>query len=349
MEIVWKRGEFLTFYANLKIRIGGKEELTIHEGDSFEYDGQVLRYSGLEVSSPHLRQSIKNGWASFQEGSNEKPQAVIPTRNRAAAQSVNTDLSSVKRVGKGSAIATSREDEETVLNVSDRRESGSGSKVLNVPSDRREPKVMTHVNNRRSAMLIREDEYSSQEGETVGKVRTSAKLIADVSTNRGASLANDLENLEGSGLIDDRDNEKMTTTRHAGGIVMKSSSSRISSEVNNDSSDSVLVGKVRKQSKTTNHEGGITVTDTSSRGNAQKTNNESKPAKIDTKIDPRVRIARSIDSNFPSDWKFEGKLAERLARVHDHGVSPQFLEALYAAEGDQMRKLLQKEFPGQFS
>lgn len=85
--------------------------------------------------------------------------------------------------------------------------------------------------------------------------------------------------------------------------------------------------------------------------NGQKNHNTStngKPKLDPTRLaslDPRVRIALRIDPDFPIDWDFTGKLSERLKRVNDHGPSSQFIQALYAAEGDQMRKVLSKEFP----
>lgn len=116
-----------------------------------------------------------------------------------------------------------------------------------------------------------------------------------------------------------------------------------------------IVGKVRHTASRMNE--GIEIVDTSGRNIARNVKPTKtavvpapapKAAPINTKMNPRIRIAVSIDPNFPKNWSFEGKLAERLARVKEHGPTEDFLEALYAAEGDQMRKVLQKEFPKQF-
>jgi hypothetical protein len=347
-EIVWKRGEFHTFFAQLKIRVGGKDELSIQSGDAFDFDGQILRYAGMEVSSPHIRSCIKQNWATLSEESEDRPGTVTLERNRAAAKSVNTDLNNVQRVGKGSSIATSREDEETVLQVSDRRNLGTGDKVFNVPTDRSSPKVMT-ANNNRKVRGMEINGVEEQEGVEVGTVRTSARLIKDVSSNSSTEDVVRLENISGSGY---RPNNPRSS-QHAGGIIMPPAKPVSSRVEHGDESDGVVIGKVRTSAKTREVAGGITITDTSNpskKAAKQPAPVEKHPAppQINTKIDPRVRIARSIDPGFPSDWQFNGKLADRLSKVHDHGVSPSFLEALYAAEGDQMRKLLQKEFPDQF-
>ena len=65
-------------------------------------------------------------------------------------------------------------------------------------------------------------------------------------------------------------------------------------------------------------------------------------------ISPKIRVARRIDPSFPATWKFDGKLADRLKAAQEHGATPKFLEALYAAEGDQMRRQLEKIYSDQF-
>jgi hypothetical protein len=338
----WKRGEYQTFYAKMKIRIGGKEDIAIADGDEFQYDGTVLKYGGTEVNTIQLRGGIDNGWASSDQEDDSKPRAIIPTRNRAVAQSVNKDLSHVQRVS--STIETDNMDEDTVMNVSDRRPQASGRKVLNVPLDSSKPMVVqktkaglsiTEKVRKTPGGMVITDEVEEQGGVDIGRVRTPTTITANMLDKTGAAAIQRLENIEGSGFIPHANTE---------GVSIKTSIGR-AEEI--DFGGGRVVGKVRHTDKDRGCAGDITVQDTSGprMNRPKKTGN----VQINTKVDPKVRIARAFDPDFPTDWSFTGKLAERLARVKEHGPTPQFLEALYAAEGDQMRTVLKKTFPKQFN
>jgi hypothetical protein len=241
----------------------------------------------------------------------------------------------LSRVQRGGSInGTDNLDEETVLTVSDR-----GKTELS--SSSKKPKILTQENNRR----IQVSEYDSQEGVTVGRVRSAAKITADVSTNSNMSLAKDIEN---RGLGRPILNKKIVRE----GISIEVNSSPMSKDVYLDEDDGKIVGKVRHTKKTSTE--GIEIADTSNIRAASIIEEASKPRKktesiIDTKVSPRIRMARRIDPSFPSDWSFEGKLKDRIDAIKNHGETPTFLEAVYAAEGDQMRRLLEKTYPKQFS
>ena len=129
------------------------------------------------------------------------------------------------------------------------------------------------------------------------------------------------------------------------GITISSNSGKITSIVSESDDEGEVVSQVRTSS--TKNAEGITIKDTSNIGSTKEKSSSVKTA--EPKIsDPRIRVARAIDPRFPADWSFTGKLSERLAAVKEHGATSNFLEALFAAEGDQMRRLLMKEYPDQF-
>lgn len=335
MSIKWQRGKYLKFFAKMKIRIGGKDNTVdkIEQGDEFEYDGSILKYAGAEVSSTGLRGAIDGGWASLKEDDEDPVEAFVPSRNIAKATTVNRDLSRVQRGGV--TMDTDSLDEETVLEVSDRgkMEKASGGNS---------PKVLTKSDNRRG-MSMGVSEADSQEGVTIGRVRSSAKVIADVAANPG--LASSIEN-RGLGKPILAKGKTVQTE----GITMKVSVSDMDrGQVVGGEDDGTVVGKVRHTKKASTE--GIEVKDTSNIRAGSIADEASKPrkVKIDTKVSPKIRMARRIDPNFPVDWSFKGRLSDRLAAAKSHGITPEFLEALYAAEGDQFRKLLEKTFPKQFS
>lgn len=337
LNIKWKRNEFNVYYAKQNINVGGEKSIKINKGEEFEYDGTILKYAGAEIQSSSFRGTFTAGWVSespVDQDDEVNIPSFKPVRNIAKSQSVNSDLANVQR-GGSRTMDSDDSDENVVLNVSDRENARNSAKGH-----------LTSDDNRMSArnLRVKSDPVDDQGAVVIGKVRTSTHLVANVADNKASALKDSLENLSGSGYLRDDRSRKNIIQRE--GVTIKTNignvdrNSRVSSEA-----DGTVVGQVRKSQSGRETEG-ITVQDTSGIRNKPAVK---VAAPINTKINPRIRIARSIDPNFPADWSFEGKLQDRLAAIKDHGVTPEFLEAVYAAEGDQMRKCMVKAFPKQFS
>lgn len=345
----WKRGEFRTYYANMKIRVGGASPMEIHPGDEFEYDGTMIKYAGTEMAQPHIRGAIKQGWATSNEtevGVRVAPH--VPQREIADAKSVNRDLSRVQRTN--SSMESDSLDEETVLHVDDRRPT-SGQSVLGVPTNRAPARVMTASNSRKPGMRVDTDVMSEQEGVVVGRVRSPAKIVHnDVLSADTSSRIRQIEQTAVGNPEFFKSAQKQVIERE--GVIIRTNVGAMDRNAPveyGDESDGVIIGNVRQTAKVSTD--GIEVRDTSNIRQEREKVQKSAPApmRINTKINPKVRVARAIDPNFPEDWSFDGKLADRLAAVKKHGATAQFLEALYAAEGDQMRAKLAAAFPKQFA
>jgi len=343
-NVKWQRGNYMKFFALMKIRVGGANPVDIQEGDEFEYDGSILKYAGAEMPTPQLRGAIKNGWVTTEEDSQDgAPAAVQPSRQVAKAQTVNRDLSKVQRGGR-EPLESDSLDEETVLKVGDRRPNAA-------QNPRAQATVLTRDQNRRQAstagMRVEGSVYESQDAVTIGRVRSPAKIKVDnILDSRSAGIAREIEN-RGLGKPEFFPDEN-TVERE--GVSIRTNVGRVDRNVQvAQEDDGEVVGQVRHTRQASSD--GIEVRDTSNirGGKASKpVVQKAQSVKIDTKLNPKIRMARRIDPAFPSDWEFTGKLADRLAKVKEHGATPEFLEALYAAEGDQMRKLLEKTYPKQF-
>lgn len=354
MDVQWQRNKFITLYSKMKVRIGGKDPVTIEAGDLVEYDGTILKYAGLELAQPGLRSSVREGWFTDNEDEiGSRVAAVVPTRNVAKSQTKNEDLQHVQR-HDATPLQTDHQDEDTVLNVSDRRPTASPDKSH--PGGRNiraEPRKLTSADNRKKGfrsggLVVNPGAIEEQDYTPVGRMRTAAKIKVDMSSPESHSIKSQLDNLKGSGFIPNH------TVEHEGvsirtnlGKMDRSAPVEIAQE-----GEGRLVGKVRHSSKSSSNADGVEVRDTSNiRSERAVASNAAPPPngkKIDTKLNPRIRAARRIDPSFPTSWDFSGKLVERLDRAKKHGATPEFLEALYAAEGDQFRKVLEKEFPKQF-
>lgn len=324
-DIKWQRGNFMKFQARMKIRLGGSNPVDIYEGDDFEYDGTILKYGGAEINTPQTRGAFRNGWfiRAGADAGGAKVRSVQPGRNVAAAQSVNRDLNNVQRAG-GKGIQTSSLDEQTVLDVSERRD----------PSPNARPNAL-HGGKR---LAVSDD--GTSDGVVIGQVRSPARVKVDDTTKVSDQQVRAIEERTlGKPIF----NENARRVVQKEGVTIKTPPS-MTDEVLSEEDDGVEVAKVRSSRATRSD--GITVEDTSNiRSRPKAASAAPKAPKLDSKLPPRIRIARAIDPSFPEGWSFTGKLADRLAAVKAHGATKQFVNALYAAEGDQMRKKLEEVYP----
>ena len=337
-KIQWQRGKFLKFFAQMKIRLGGKDAMDIQKDDEFEYDGVMVRYAGAEFASP-MRGAIDQGWAVLDPANATAIAPFTAPRDIAKSQSKNSDLSRVQRT-KAATLETNSLDEETVLEVGDRRPGGR----TNV---RAEPVKMTAANNRRSTagqrvMDIRPSDMDGQEGVTVGKVVTAAKLKVEDITKE-TNLADRLEN---------RHRQKpelytsKTTVRE--GVTIKTNIGDMDRSIHvAQEDDGQVVAQVR-HTKTSRSEG-IEVKDTSG-SQGQKSEVRPKPVKkIDkSKLSDKHKTALLFDPNFPIDWNFMAPMKARVEKAKQSD-DPVFIKALYAAENEAVKKELVKIFPKVFA
>jgi hypothetical protein len=225
---------------------------------------------------------------------------------------------------------------------------------LNIATDRAAPRILTARDNQRKTpggMILDSDASDVQEGVTVGRVRTKANIgMVDMTKNDSYAIANQLNDRirdtgytkTAKGTVGFIPNKETMQE----GVLIKTNVGKMKPGVDiGQEDDGVVIGKVHHSNKS--HTEGIDIKDTSKRP-AQKKVVQSKPVVIDKNLSPKLRIALKLYPSFPRDWNFNGKLADRLAKVKEYGETPEFLEALYAAEGDQFRKTLKSEYADQF-
>jgi len=351
-EVTWQRNKFQKFWAQMKIRVGGAAvPVDIQQGDEFMFDGTVLKYAGSEFTSPQTRGAINAGWATRDQGGGNGVQNHSSNRSVAKATSVNRDLSRVQR-SDAAALQTDMSDEDTVMNVSDRRAQNTGKKVLGVPNDKAAPRALIR------GMQVNSDSADGQEGVSVGRVRTAAKLTANVLTNQGASLASKLNNQSGSGFVPEGEEQaRGHNVIQREGITVRTNTTagRVSRVEMSQDDEGTVVGKVRR---TRDHSTeGVTVTDTSNireeRARAERAPKApvQKPAVKTVKVEAesgtatKIKTAKTIDPKFPDDWNFFAKLPDRIALIKKNEKNRKFLLALFVVEGASVRAHLQKSYP----
>lgn len=372
--IRWKRGEFHTFIAVLKVRVGGKQEITINEGDEFEYDGSVCKYAGDEFPQPQLRGAIKQGWAVPDGEVDEDahvPDAHVTSRKIAKSQSVNKDLRNVQR-HEPQPMETDHYDEDTVLNVGDRaavRDGRSGNGHLTARHNRRTAAAISRGPEQAPAgfMQVTQSDIDEQDGVVVSPIKTRANLgKIDVTRADSASITRTLANAsheDGYGKFGGPRKSNIVTREGVQIATNVGTMDRGASIDIGDEDQGVEVGRVRHSSNRTRSEEGVAIEDTGrskARGVPHKAQPKakarpkmtvSKPAaraKIPEGASPKLRIAMKVHSDFPEDWNFYAKTDEKLARVGELGANPDLLDALYASESNSMKKTLESRYPEHF-
>lgn len=355
----FQRGKFKKYWAKMKIRVGGSNvPVDILQGDEFLFDGTVLKYGGGEYTSPQTRGAINAGWATDNPNGHGMVQGHSASRSVAKATSVNRDLSRVQR-NDPSAMGTDHSDEDTVMSVEDRRPQQTGKRVLNVPNDKAAPRVMTAGSVR--GMEVTSD--GDQEGVSVGRVRTAAKVKADMTTSQGQSVASRLNKIEGSGFVPHgSDRARGHNVLQKEGIIISTNvtGGRVGSVEMSDMDEGEVVGQVRNSGRRSVE--GISVEDTSNirerRAQSERAQKPAakvqKPAAKAVKVEAdngtaaKIKTAKTIDPKFPDDWNFFAKLDERIKLIKKNDKNRKFLQALFVVEGASVRAHLTKAYPKMF-
>lgn len=317
-NIKWQRNVFQTFYAVMKIKVGGASVIEIEKGESFEYDGTILKYAGHEIQQPSVRGAISSGWATPNaEEVDDGVSAKAVARNIAKSQTRNSNLNRVERTAV--EFSVTEVDEGQVADVSARR----GQGLRDAPR-----KILTSSD-------------ASSEGTTVAILRTRSNL-GPIDITRTHNLAKQLE---------DRNFEKPEYLNVEPEPTLSKRAMRVTREAE---SESETVGQVRQSrvkdadGVTLNHakKGAAPV---QAEASTNRTLEVKKPAmKVALSSNPKIRLAQRIYPDFPLDWNFEGRPVERVARVQAYSNDPEFLEAVYAAENDQGKKALSAAYPDLF-
>lgn len=367
--IKWKRGEFLTFYATMKIRVGGvggtngNGSVDILEGDEFEYDGSIVKYAGAEFPQSGLRGAIRQGWATMEEG-DQTPEAYHADRAIAKSQTINRDLNNVQRT-RAAPVELDHLDEETVLQVGDRRaarDEVSGRGHLSQEHNRR-------TSSTGRVLEVTQSDYDQQDHTPIARVKSKANIgKVDVLDPRNANMARQLamqSHEDGFGAYAGQKRQGNVVERE--GVLIKTNVGAMNrNEIYlGDESEGDVVGQVRHSNAKNHVQDGVSIEDTSGRpgkkASRAPTNTVAKvaapakknaaPSKKTSSVvaNPKLQIARKVYSDFPEDWNFYGKVDEKMAALKQHGASPDMLNALHASESSSMKKLLEKKFSGHFS
>ncbi len=310
------RGAFETYYAHKKVVVSNSENpLTLEAGDSFEFDGTVMKFNGFEFDAKSLRGAFKLGWVSDGSLEDSSDDTRVVQRNVASTKVTTRDLSHVHRSSSDGLSASSEEDRK-VLDLERRKAViASGEKVV-------------------SGTSLRVAKEVDPGGKTVAKLRTPAKLVAtDAHLPQWGTHVKDLESL--SEAKPEYVNKKPPAGATA--FVMDErvpkTGARVIGEYSGDGI-STEIGKVRQSD------------DSSKAVVANKPSNLFKPQK--SEFDLKLAAGKCLSTDFPSDWDFKAKLSDKISRLKSSKPQRVLLQTLWLVESDAFRKVLLKEYPNTF-
>lgn len=350
MQIQWQRNQFITFYAKIKIRVGGSpNSYTILQGDEFEFDGTVCRFSGAEFPQHSLRGAIAAGWATTEKGDITRVEPYTPGRQIASATSVNRDLSRVQHQSNPNMDVDSL-DEETVIQVNDRQAAMKDGR-----------KHLTHADNRRSngaraarGMPIQQG-AEDQEAVVVSRLATSTHRVVDVAAQPG--VARELEMASYDDGVGRANDARDSQTTHREGVTIKTNLGRMQSGIHiGDENEGRVVGHVRN-SQVSSVEG-VSIEDTSNIRSKSKAKSAPKSVMAvkataapkaapvaATGLSDKLVTAQTIYPKFPNDWNFFAKTEDKLRKVEEIGPNKALIQALLASESKSVKKLLVEKYP----
>ncbi len=358
----WRRGEFHKFYSKMKIRVGGhngSQPVEILKGDEFEYDGSICKYAGAEFQQPNLRAAIRDGWATMDEDSGGvSPAPFVSGRDVAVSQSKNTDLSRVQRRPRA-PLSSDSLDEETVLEVSDRRNAmnpRTGQGHLGQSDNRRtasERGVQPSVDDR---MAVSASEVDDQDGIEISKIRTPTSLKVDILArpNAARDIELSMDHEKGVGRFAGERRARPNVIQQEGITITTSNRmDRSSHVVEADETEGRHVGNVRHSTSAKRHVEGMTIEDTSSRRAPKAAAPKAAAAPVPRPhvpddASPKLKVAIRLCPKFPADWNFFAKPQDKLSRIKKLGATSDLLDALYSVESPAMRKMLETKYKSHF-
>jgi hypothetical protein len=352
-----------------------------------KFDGSTVEFAGSEYSFPQLRGALKAGWITLADNYDENdPDYGRPERAniqvRHATQGGNPMAPQQKMT-----IATTESDEREVGNTTAHAAQTRAANKSYQPG-KPVNKTGTQTVRGQNGFEVVEDQdgqvvpgrtLKTAAGEKSKQARTT--LTAD-SAATAIRQVNEVQIDPGRGTTQEEMLEKMTPEQREEYLAQKEAYR--SAHVSDPAPRKVVGGVKKAETKTTEGitvksdvGGGIEIADPIGAGGKAKestyvedgitfknTNGPSPKAqapqahprsdealaKKAASVDVRRRIAKSMCADFPDNYQFDLAPKKKLARLQaDYEDRPDILQAVFAAESDEMKALLIEEFPQAFS
>lgn len=357
----------------------GASGVSVPEGSEIGFDGTMVHYAGMQISMPQLRGALRIGWLVPRDDYDPNDHsASIP-------QPAGVTLRHSTQGGNPLDPAVRQRQVAPVTTDENERQVGNVREMADAAKDRNQTRSY-RVGAENRAVMSGTVQVEDQDGVPVRSLKTKAKNQTTLTGETAGSAlreANSSGQIQpGKGITEAEMLARMTAVERA--EYMASKEAKKSQYVDVASSRQV-VGSV--QAPETKQTEGFSVTGSVGRGvetfdgggtgvagKAQETVIESEgmvfknvngpkkgvqmveepsppePKGVNGTEDARRKIAKALCPDFPDLYDFSDPIRKKIARIQaDFDDRPDIIQAIFAAETDDMKQKLMQEFPDCFA
>jgi hypothetical protein len=382
-QIMFRPGEKRHFVAARTFSLGSTG-MTVPKGADIMFDGTVVEFGGTTFNHPQFRGAIRAGWAVVAEHydasdrSAERPVAANiqvrhPTNggnpmtggNRAAVSTPTVTENDEREVGNVRVHAEATQDRNRGHVHGQHIEANPGSSVQmqdGVPVRKLKTSNTGEKSKGQRTVLTAETagsrirEAESPQPIDAGRGVTEEEMLERMAPDQREAYLAEKSALKARYVDVDTDAQRPVVatikstqkgTQSTEGMVAK-----VTTGGGTETWDGAGTGGKDKVTTTTID--GIKVTNTNGPSNREQPHPRSaeaqKPVMLkDGTADMRLKVAKQICPDFPTNYDFGTAPRKKLARLQaDYEDRPDVIRAVFAAESDDFKAVLLREFPTAF-
>jgi hypothetical protein len=371
-QIKFVTNKFESFTAKKSFSLG-VTEINIVEGGEVLFDGSVVIINDQRIPYPNLRGAVKMGWLVPTSEYDVDSVSVPASANIQVRSAVGTQQNSGQPASK-SMISTVQSDERIVMSQGQRKEMREMTTMKRTSSSAR---TEGNAGSAHEGVVVNRVFKTPARSETKLTAETAGAAIHEVSNikiepGEGLSESQYLDRLsdeereeyiqkkelakavhvaelEGKGLHFAKINTKTGGTKTTDGIT-----STVTTGGGTEIADLSGLDTVKAESSSMVVEG-MTFKNLNGPKRAFQASVPAPVQAVESKIgkdgtaDMRKRIAKTLCSDFPENYSFDDHWKRRLARLRlDYSERHDVLQAVFAAESDDFKRILLEEFPEAF-
>lgn len=375
-QIKYTPNKFESFTAKKSFALGTTGH-NIVEGGEIQFDGTTVIINDQRIAYPNLRGAVKMGWLVLTTEYDVDSIVMPASANIQVRSAIGTQQNTAQPPTK-SMIATVQSDERVVMTQSERQarreelttmkrtatartegHSGSAHDGVVVGRAFKTPaRSETKLTSETAGLAMREvDSVKIDPGQGQSEsdflARLSEEERSEYLSKKEAAKAGYAAELEAKGLATP---VAKIVSKTAGAKTVDGIKSVVTTGGGTEVADLSGLDSGKAEQSTVTAEG-MTFRNlngpkksfqAASTPAAPVETSESKIAKDGT-ADTRRRIAKALCADFPEDYSFDEHWKRRLARIQLHySERPDVIQAIFAAESDDFKRVLLEEFPEAF-
>ena len=372
-QIVFKSGQKQHFIATRPFVLGNTG-VNISKGSDIFFDGTTAEYSGVVYTLPQLRATLKVGWLILAENYDEA--------DVSAERPVSAGIRLRTKADSGNPLSPNRSSETMAVSVdSDEREVGNfrdHAAQTKAANDQRYARPLPKGVEAQDGVVARQTSFRNPSGQ---KALEQKAVLSGDNTSQLISQAEGAQIKAGKGVSEADLLERMTPRERQ--EYLSSKEAARSRHIDADAEGSRrVVAQIKTSDKTTSKEG-FDITNSSGGGtevfdptgfggkavestetvegmtfkmtNGPKNKTQPHPRSEEAQkpimmkdgtADARRNLATLMCSDFPANYAFEAPTRKKIARLQaDYEDRPDVIRAVFAAESDEVKAVLVKEFP----